>query len=59
MFGEERLIELVKENAARSASEIREAILTAVTDHAAGVPQSDDITLVVIKRHTEPTAAGW
>lgn len=50
MLGEERLLELVRRNAHLSAAGIREAILSAVAAHAAGVPQSDDITLVVIKR---------
>jgi serine phosphatase RsbU (regulator of sigma subunit) len=50
MFGEERLIEVVRASAHRSAAEIKEAILAAVDRFAAGVPQSDDITLVLIKR---------
>jgi serine phosphatase RsbU (regulator of sigma subunit) len=55
MFGERRLIEIIQRNADASAAEIREEILKAVDRHAAGVPQSDDITLVVIKR---PPALG-
>lgn len=50
MFGERRLIETIQRHAHASAGEIREAILKAVDRHAAGVPQSDDVTLVVIKR---------
>jgi len=50
MFGERRLLDVVAANAHLSAVRIREAILSAVSDHTAGVPQSDDITLVVIKR---------
>ncbi len=50
MFGERRLIETIQQHAHASAAEIREAILKAVDRHAAGVPQSDDVTLVVIKR---------
>ena len=50
MFGEARLIDTIQEHAHASAMEIREAVLEAVTRHAAGVPQSDDVTLVVIKR---------
>jgi len=50
MFGEERLVELVRRSAHLSAAGIRQAILSAASAHAAGVPQSDDITLVVIKR---------
>ncbi len=50
LFGEERLIETVKSKLSKSASEIQAAILKAITDHTANIPQSDDITLVVIKR---------
>jgi len=50
MFGETLLIETIQQHAHASAMEIREAILQAVNRHAAGVPQSDDVTLVVIKR---------
>ena len=49
-FGEERLIEVVRANAARTAGEIQTAILNAVAGHTAGAPQGDDITLVVCKR---------
>jgi sigma-B regulation protein RsbU (phosphoserine phosphatase) len=50
MFGEERLIATIRTHAHLSAAGLREAILGAVQRHAAGVAQSDDITLVVIKR---------
>lgn len=50
LFGEERLMEIVRANISRSAREIQSAILTAITDHTANAPQFDDITLVVIKR---------
>ncbi len=50
MFGDERLTALFAENRDRSAGAIRETVLQAVSDHTAGVPQSDDITLVVVTR---------
>jgi serine phosphatase RsbU (regulator of sigma subunit) len=53
MFGEERLLEVIRTVATRPAAEVRDAILAAVTAHAAGVPQSDDITLVIIKCQTD------
>ncbi len=53
MFGEERLVDVVHASGGHSAARISEAVLRAVTEHAAGVPQSDDITLVVIKRLSE------
>ncbi len=50
MFGEEALQAVMRANRHRSAAEIKDAILDAVTEHTSGVPQSDDITLVVIRR---------
>jgi len=52
LFGEERLLEVIESCLALSAKEIQAAILKAISDHTAGVPQSDDITLVIIKRST-------
>lgn len=49
MFGEERLLDVVRENAAAGADEILEAVFTAVDVFCAGEAQFDDITLVVIK----------
>lgn len=50
MFGEERLIEIVQRHRSNGARVIHAEILSAVVDHAGGAPQSDDVTLVVIKR---------
>jgi serine phosphatase RsbU (regulator of sigma subunit) len=50
MFEEDRLVDVVKNNSHRTAREIRDEIMSAVADHAAGIAQSVDITLVVIKR---------
>ena len=50
MFGEGALLDVVGRHARLSAEEIKEAILAAVARHTAGAAQSDDITLVVIKR---------
>jgi serine phosphatase RsbU (regulator of sigma subunit) len=52
-FGEERLLEIVQENRHKSAGEIKDAVMRAVADFTHGVSQSDDITLVVIKRMEE------
>jgi sigma-B regulation protein RsbU (phosphoserine phosphatase) len=50
MFGDEALAEVVRRHAHLPAVGIKDAILAAVADHTAGVEQSDDITLVVIRR---------
>lgn len=50
MFGEERLCEVLRRSRHLPASGIQDAILAAVADHTRGQAQSDDITLVVIRR---------
>jgi HAMP domain-containing protein len=50
LFGENRLVQVIKEHASLSAGEIQAAILQAVTTHTKNTPQEDDITLIVIKR---------
>jgi len=50
MFGEEALQEVVRRHAHLPAVGIKEAILAAVAEHTEGVEQSDDITLVVVRR---------
>jgi len=49
-FGEEEFIEVLKANAGRSVADIQAAVLAAVAGHTRQAPQSDDITLVIIKR---------
>ena len=50
MFGEEALHDVLRRNRHLPAAAIKDAILAAVTEHTSGVAQSDDITLVVIRR---------
>ena len=50
MFGEEALEDVVRRSSHLPAAGIKEAILDAVSRHTEGVAQSDDITLVVIRR---------
>ena len=49
MFGKDRLREVMRANAQRSADDISAAITTAVAAFRAGAAQEDDITLVVVK----------
>ena len=49
MFGKERLREALLASSDQPAQRIHDAVLQAVRDFAAGHPQDDDITLVVIK----------
>ncbi len=50
LFGDERLAEVLRQNHQRSPEEIVEAVLAAINDFAHGQSQSDDITMVVVKR---------
>ncbi len=50
LFGDDRLHAVLRATAGQGAGEVRAAILDAVARHAAGVPPSDDVTLVVVRR---------
>jgi sigma-B regulation protein RsbU (phosphoserine phosphatase) len=47
-FGEERLEQYLKENTGNSTEELVKGISAMVNEYSAGVPQSDDITLLAI-----------
>jgi len=49
-FGEERLIELLKENQELSSGDLKNLIIDQVYDFASGTPQADDITIMVLRR---------
>ncbi|MFC1724064.1 GAF domain-containing SpoIIE family protein phosphatase [candidate division KSB1 bacterium] len=49
-FSLNRLEEVVKKNRTLSSCEIIDKILASVSEHSKNVPQSDDITVVVIKK---------
>jgi serine phosphatase RsbU (regulator of sigma subunit) len=49
MFGDERFENLIKESVNLSAEEIKRKILDEVLGFTAGLPQGDDITLIVLK----------
>ncbi len=48
-FGDERLIAVVAERRAESSESLVDGIMSAVTLHARGTPQWDDMTVVVVK----------
>lgn len=50
VFSLEKLNEIVKENAELSANELHDTIYNAVKTHAQNAEQSDDITLLIIKK---------
>lgn len=53
LFGEERLQQLIQENASRPSRRIAEAIVNATRQHVGDGPTEDDVTLVVVKRLAE------
>lgn len=50
LFGEERLLELLSREPGATAAETVAGVLGAVRRHAAGAAQSDDITIVAVRR---------
>ncbi|QQS46099.1 MAG: SpoIIE family protein phosphatase [Acidobacteriota bacterium] len=50
MYGEERLTQLVRRHAGLPAEEIKSMILEDVITFTSGLPQGDDITLIVLKK---------
>ena len=49
MFGEERLVEAIRAQGAASAQEIVQALVSTVAAFAGEAPQSDDITILVMR----------
>src|SRR5262245_31908136 len=52
MFGDERLERLVRENVNLSADGIKQRIVEELNIFTRGLPQGDDITLIVLRRRT-------
>ena len=50
LFGEQRLAAVIKKYRNRHAEELLRKIISAVHTHAGSYPQSDDMTIVVLKR---------
>jgi sigma-B regulation protein RsbU (phosphoserine phosphatase) len=56
-FGTEGVERVIGLNHHRPMSELLSLVLEALHDHAAGAPQADDITIVLIRRRAEASAA--
>ena len=52
MFGDERLKDLLREYAQNPPTELTRVIIDEVRNFSVGVPQSDDMTLLIIQRKT-------
>lgn len=51
-FGESKLIEVIMKNQDLSAEKMVKRVISAVQDHTGDSPQTDDITLLIIKRES-------
>jgi sigma-B regulation protein RsbU (phosphoserine phosphatase) len=52
-FSEEKLLDVIRNNKESGPEFLIEKIVTAVKEHSGSTPQSDDITLMIIKRDAE------
>ena len=50
LYGEERLVEVLQKVKGQSAIEIIDAVIAGARAHAGKHPQSDDMTLLVVRR---------
>jgi sigma-B regulation protein RsbU (phosphoserine phosphatase) len=48
-YGEDRLLDMIRQTRSANAQEIITSIQQDVTTHSHGAPQSDDITMMVLK----------
>ncbi len=53
MFGEERLLEIIQREAPAGSQAVERRFLKAIEDFTQGMPQTDDITFVVVEKFTE------
>ena len=50
MFGEERLLKIIRERASLGSQVLERTLLQAIEEFTQGVPQTDDITFVVVEK---------
>ncbi len=50
MFGEDRLREIIQRRAPSGSCAVEQSFLKAIEDFTQGVPQTDDITFVVVEK---------
>jgi serine phosphatase RsbU (regulator of sigma subunit) len=51
MFGEKRLLEIVRREAPMGSRALEQTLLQTIDDFTRGMPQSDDITFVVLEKY--------
>ena len=50
MFGEERLLELIRQAAPAGSHVLEHKLLRAIEEFTQGTPQTDDITFVIVEK---------
>jgi len=50
MFGEERLLQVIRQEAPSGSHAIEQGFLKAVGEFTQGTPQTDDITFVIVEK---------
>jgi serine phosphatase RsbU (regulator of sigma subunit) len=58
MFGEERLLEIIHREAPSGSQTLERQFLAAIEEFTQGMPQTDDITFVVVERTSETISTG-
>ena len=51
MFGEERLLQVLQQEAAHGSEAVEQGLLKAINEFTEGTPQTDDITFVVVEKY--------
>jgi len=51
MFGKKRLLQIIRREAPSGSHALEQALLKAVDEFTQGVPQTDDITFVVVEKY--------
>jgi sigma-B regulation protein RsbU (phosphoserine phosphatase) len=51
MFGEKRLLEIIRREAPSGSRAVEQTFLKAIEDFTQGTPQTDDITFVIVEKY--------
>ena len=57
MFGEKRLLEIIRQEAPTGGRAVERRFLKAIEDFTQGMPQTDDITFVVVEKSGAATVS--
>ena len=51
MFGQEKLLQIIQQEAPKGSNTLQEKLLKALEEFTLGLPQTDDITFLVVERY--------